>query len=217
MNTSAACRYNLSKIHEINTLAALGWLPGFPNKPATESFCVAVAEFQKANGLTADGACGPSTWAVLRRLYAPASWLRALPKGLPALEATYGKRGKVKPVRVPIFAGSGRSVPFHPALASELPDLLALAASLSGYTPADIQTYNPRKKRGGDNPGDEWSTHSWPIAFDVDPSLNPWGNKPTSPLIAKPEFLAVFRAAGWRCGADWKTPDTMHIQACWGY
>ena len=217
MNTAAACRYNLSKIHEIDALQALGWLPGFPNKPATESFAVAVADFQQAQNLTADGACGPSTWAALRRLHAPASWLRAIPKGLPAIEATYGKRGKVAPVTTKIFAGSGRAVLFHPILGTELATLLDLASRLSGYTPKDIQTFNVRKKRGGDNPGKQWSTHSWPIAFDADPSDNPWGNKPTSPLIAHPQFLAVFRAAGWRCGADWKTPDTMHVQACWGY
>ena len=215
--TAKAQAYNVSKRHELAALQRLGWLIGFPPDAASEAFVVVVADLQRRHGLTPDGACGPSTWAVLRRLYAPASWLRALPKGLPAIEATYGKRGKVKPVKVAIFAGSGRSVPFHPLLASELSDLLGVAASMSGYTPADIQTYNPRKKRGGDNDGSQWSTHSWPIAFDADPSLNPWGNKPSSPLIAKPEFLAVFRAAGWRCGADWKTPDTMHVQACWGY
>jgi len=217
MGMIAACRYNTGKRREIDALRALGWLPGFPSKPASESFAVAVANFQKAHGLTADGACGPATWAVLRRLYAPVNWLRAIPKGLPAIEAAYGKRGKVAPVHIRIFAGTGRAVPFHPLVAHELAALLELAASMSGYTPADIQTYNPRKKRGGDNPGTQWSTHNWPIAFDADPPLNPWGNKPSSPLITKPEFLAVFRAAGWRCGADWKTPDTMHVQACWGY
>jgi len=217
MNVAAACRYNLGKLHEINALQRLGWLPGFPNKPATESFAVAVAEFQARHALVADGCCGPATWHVLRKLFAPLTWLRSLPKGLAQIEAVYGKRGAVKPVDVSIFKPTGRSVRFHPALSDELQTLLLIAAEASGYTPADIQTYNPRKKRGGDNPGTQWSTHSWPIAFDADPSLNPWGNKPTSPLIAKPEFLAVFRAAGWRCGADWKTPDTMHVQACWGY
>lgn len=217
MNVAAACRYNLSKHLEIDALRLFGWLDGFPNKSASPLFAELMADFQKAHSLTADGACGPDTWAMLRRIHAPANWLRVIPKGLSAIEATYGKRGKVKPVRVAIFGDSGRSVVFHPLLADELAVLLELAEHQSQYLPADIQTYNSRKKRGGDNPGKEWSTHSWPIAFDADPSLNPWGNKPSSPLIAKPEFLAVFRAAGWRCGADWSTPDTMHIQACWGY
>lgn len=209
--------YNAGKRLELAALQHLGWLPGFPADTGGETFALTMADFQRRFGLTADGACGPNTWAALRKLYRPNSWLPELPKGLQAIEATYGKRGKVKPVKVAIFPGSGRSVPFHPALASELSDLLALAASVSGYTPADVQTYNPRKKRGGDSDGRDWSTHSWPIAFDADPPLNPWGNKLSSPLIAHPEFLAVFRAAGWRCGADWKTPDTMHVQACWGY
>lgn len=215
--SNKAAAYNASRRLEIMALQRLGWLAGIQLDSGAESLAVAVADFQKRHGLAPDGACGPDTWAMLRKLYAPANWLRELPKGLPAIEATYGKRGKVKPVQVRIFAGTGRSVPFHPLLAVELAVLLDLAAELSGYTPADIQTFNPRKKRGGDNDGSQWSTHSWPIAFDADPSDNPWGNKPSSPLIAHPEFLAVFRAAGWRCGADWKTPDTMHVQACWGY
>lgn len=213
--SAKAQAYNVSKRHELAALQRLGWLPGFPTDTAGDVFAVFVADFQKRHNLTADGCCGPATWAVLRKLYAPLKWLRTLPKGLAQIEAMYGKRGAVRPQTVSIF--KKRSVPFHPALSEELPFLLQLAAEMSGYTPKDVQTYNPRKKRGGDNDGSQWSTHSWPIAFDADPSDNPWGNKPSSPLIAKPEFLAVFRAAGWRCGADWSTPDTMHIQACWGY
>lgn len=215
--TAKAQAYNLSRKHEHDALGVLGWWPWlYDSGSAAEAS--AIASFQREHGLTPDGAAGPDVFRALRRLNADErGWLPELPKGLPAIEATYGKRGKVKPVRVPIFNGTGRAVMFHPLLADELAALLELAASTSDYTPADVQTYNPRKKRGGDNDGSQWSTHSWPIAFDADPSLNPWGNKPTSPLIAKPEFLAVFRAAGWRCGADWKTPDTMHVQACWGY
>jgi len=212
-----AVAYNVSKRHELTALQHLGWLPGFHRDIASVEFAEEVARFQDLQGLAADGACGPATWAKLRQRYAPVGWIRTIPKGLSAIEAVYGKRGKVAPVTTKIFAGTGRAVLFHPILGTELATLLDLAARLSGYTPKDIQTYNVRKKRGGDNPGKQWSTHSWPIAFDADPGDNPWGNKPSSPLIKHPEFLAVFRAAGWRCGADWSTPDTMHVQACWGY
>lgn len=213
-----ATAYNERHQHELRALQRrLGWWPWQSRAVASEQLAAEVAAWQGAHGLTPDGCCGPATWAKLREVCAPAGWLRRLPRGLAEIERVYGRVGEVRPTRVGIFAGTGRAVPVHPALAAELPVLLQLAADLSGYTPSDIQTYNVRKKRGGDNPGKDYSTHSWAIAFDTDPDDNPWGNKPSSPLIQHPEFLAVFRAAGWRCGADWSTPDTMHIQACWGY
>ena len=217
MSWTKAAAYNASKSNELTALQALGWWPFQSTAIASEQLASEVAAWQSAHGLPADGACGPATWAKLREVCATPSWLRRLPRGLREIEQVYGKVGEFKPVRVDIFPGSGRHVPFHPALADELPHLLELAARLSGYTPADVQTYNVRKKRGGDNPGTDYSTHSWAIAFDADPKANPWGNKPSSPLIRFPMFLAVFRAAGWCCGADWSTPDTMHVQACWGY
>jgi len=212
-----AAAYNDRQRNELTALQALGWWPWQSRAVASEQLAAEVAAWQKAKGLTADGCCGPATWAKLREVYAPQTWLRRLPRGLREIEQVYGKVGEFPPVRVSIFPPSGRAVRVHPALAAELPFLLDLAARISTYTPADIQTYNVRRKRGGDNPGTDYSTHSWAIAFDADPSRNPWGNKPSSPLIQHPMFLAVFRAAGWRCGADWKTPDTMHVQACWGY
>lgn len=217
MSPSKAATHNERHQHELHALQALGWWPWQSRAVASEQLVSEVADWQRAQGLTPDGACGPATWQRLRETHLPRGWLPRLPRGLAEIERTYGKVGEVRPTRAPIFAGSGRAVPIHPALADEFPRLLQLAAELSGYTPADIQTYNVRRKRGGDNPGTAYSTHSWAIAFDADPARNPWGNKPSSPLIKHPMFLAVFRAAGWRCGADWKTPDTMHIQACWGY
>ena len=214
-----AAAYNAKQQHELTALQALGWWPWQSRAVASEQLAVEVAAWQQTHGLTPDGCCGPATWTKLREVFAPSGWLRRLPRGLHQIEQVYGKIGEFEPVRVSIFAGSGRAVRIHPALAAELPALLQLAADLSGYTPADVQTYNKRKKRGGKRKKRDsgWSAHSWPIALDADPPLNPWGNKPSSPLIRHPMFLAVFRAAGWRCGSDWEIPDTMHIQACWGY
>ncbi len=215
--TSKAQAYNTSRIHARNTLRRLGWWP-FVSSPGSAEEVAEIVAFQKQHGLTPDGAAGQDVFRVLRRLHAAArGWLLELPHGLPAIERVYGKPGKGKTVKVAIFPGSGRAVGFHAVLANELATLLEIAADQSGYTPEDIQTLNVRKKRGGDNPSDEYSTHSYACAFDADPWRNPWGNKPSSPLIKHPAFLETFRALGWRCGADWKTPDTMHVQACTGY
>ena len=215
--TEKAQAYNASRIHAHNTLRRLGWWP-FVSQPGSAAEVAEIVAFQTQNKLTADGAAGPAVFAALRRLHAAArGWRLELPHGIQAIEQAYGPPGKGKTVKVPIFPGTGRAVGFHVSVANELATLLEIAADMSGYTPADIQTINVRKKRGGDNPGDDWSVHSYAAAFDADPSRNPWGNKPSSPLIRFPAFLEVFRALGWRCGADWKTPDTMHVQACTGY
>lgn len=210
--------YNISKRREIAALRELGWLSGWAcTDPALPDFAPAVRTFQQRAGIAVDGACGPNTWAALRAEKAPLAWLRKIPHGIDDLIRVYGKIGQVAPVRIGIFPGSGRAVRVHPLLAGEVQVLLELAARLSNYRPADVQTYNVRRKRGGGGSRSDYSTHSWAIALDIDPPLNPWGNRPGSPLVDHPEFLAVFRAAGWRCGADWSNPDTMHVQAVTGY
>lgn len=217
MTTQKAQAYNASRIHAHNTLRRLGWWP-FVSVPGSVGEVAEIAKFQTQHGLTPDGAAGPAVFAVLRRLNAAArGWLLKLPHGIAEIERVYGKPGKGKMVKVDIFPGTGRSIRFNVAVADEFATLLGIAADMSGYTPDDVQTINVRKKRGGDNPGDDWSTHAYGCAGDADPPRNPWGNKPSSPLIRFPAFLEVFRALGWRCGADWGTPDTMHIQACTGY
>lgn len=217
--------YNAAKKREIAALRALGWLPWSAADCGSLQFAADCKQWQQqANahvgaGLAVDGACGPETWASLRSMYAPREWLRAIPVGLRNLELTYGKVREVPPVRVDIFAGSGRRIAVHPLLAAEIPRLLEVAAERSGYVPRDVQSYNVRRKRGGGASSGvrDWSTHSWAIALDIDPPLNPWGNKPSAPLMQHPAFLATFRAAGWSVGADWRNPDTMHVQAVRGY
>ena len=201
--------YNKSKILELRALRALGILP-FDLDSAT--FDNDIADFQRVHGLTPDGKAGPSTWAKLREARTPAGWLRRLPRGLAEINAVYGDPGTST-----LAASTVRKVKVHKKILAEFDKALAYAMQASGYVPASVQTYNLRKKRGGDGPKDQWSTHSWGIAFDVDPERNPWGNKPNSPVIANPAFAATFRALGWSCGCDWKTPDTMHFQACTGY
>jgi hypothetical protein len=222
-----AAQYNATQAINIQALHLLGWLPaGLGPDPAAPGWADTLAAWQQDHPmLDADGKCGPATWAALREIHAPADWLRKLPRGYAEVRAAYGGEPDVTGwaarnlVRAMIFPGTGRSVMVHKAIAAEMAYLLDVAARASGYTPADVQVYNLRKKRGGLPAGQasaNWSTHSWAMAFDVDPPLNPWGNKPSSPVVAKPLFAAVFRVAGWSCGCDWNTPDTMHFQAAKG-
>lgn len=207
--------YNANRIWELRALADLGWLPA-PVDSA--SFDEAVAAWQKDNALVADGKCGPASWAKMRNLHAPSkSWLATLPRGEKAIRNTYGAPGPER-----LAWSRVRNVRVHELVRDEFDFCLSWGIKSSGYVPASVQTYNLRRKRGvGANTGD-WSTHSWGIAFDVDPASNPYvSSKDKIPLTATvvcyPALLAAFRALGWSLGMDWKTPDLMHVQACTGY
>lgn len=223
MNVERARAYNAGRADEGVVLRALGWAPWADLPVGSAAEAEAVAAWQRGGGLPADGMAGPATWAKLRAICAPDSWQRAVPRGKAQVLAAYGgnprQRGwsAANLVRVELPHQPGRHVRVHRVIAEEFQALLALAVKLSGYGPRSVQTWNVRNKRGGDNPGSDLSTHSWAIAFDVDPSANGWGNKPGAPVVKHPLFPAVFRVAGWSCGCDWKTPDTMHFQAARGY
>jgi hypothetical protein len=59
------------------------------------------------------------------------------------------------------------------------------------------------------------SAHAWAIAIDIDcaDERNRLGSKP----VIHPAIVEAFELAGWTSGANWKTPDGMHQQACGGY
>ena len=220
-----AADYNADHAHDHAALRALSWWP-FAADATTSAGVAEIAAWQATHGLTADGALGPASWSKLREAYRPA-WGR-VPRGLTEILAKYGDpreagvaRAKWAEAHITHLTVRGKVVRnVHAALANEFAELLRCAIAISGYHPASIQTWNVRRKRGGDrDPATppSWSTHSWAIAFDADPSLNPWGNVAGSPLVKLPLFAAVFRVAGWSCGLDWRTPDTMHFQACTGY
>ena len=226
-----AVAYNVRRAHEIRALSALGWLPpelrgGDPGAPLWAS---AVAAWQREHGLTPDGACGPATWAALKRLAHP-EWA-PIPHGRAAVLALHGDpqlrrdasgRFKVdaawrKASIAPVSLGFTKQVLFARCRAEEFALLMATAVRISGYQPESVQTFVPRFKRGprGVAVGNP-SMHTF-AAFDVDPPLNPWGNKAWSPVVKHPLFAAVFRVAGWSCGCDWRDPDTMHFQAMTGW
>lgn len=222
--------YNQARRLELEALKALGWIP-WTADPGTQAEVEAVKAWQQSRGLVPDGMAGPGTWAELRKVHAPASgWLSTLPRGYDAIRAVYGDLreteghgGRVTTstewntaslARVTLT--TGHKVTMHKAIAEEFRTLFDLAVKLSGYSPRSVQTWVPRHKLW--NPNKPLSLHSWAIAFDVDPAQNGYGVQSGTMLDRHPAFAAVFRAAGWSCGIDWKTDsrDPMHIQAAAG-
>ena len=222
--------YNQARRLETNALKALGWLPWSADlDPQAEADLIKA--WQQSRGLVADGMAGPGTWAELRKVRAPAvGWLQTLPRGYDAIRAVYGDLketeghgGRVnvsltwsKDNLARVALTTGHKVTMHRAIADEFRTLFDLAVKLSGYSPKSVQTWVPRHKLW--NPNKPLSLHSWAIAFDVDPAQNGYGVQSGTMLDRHPAFAAVFRAAGWSCGIDWKTDsrDPMHIQAATG-
>ena len=67
---------------------------------------------------------------------------------------------------------------------------------------------NVRKVRGGDN----WSTHSWGAAIDLDPAHN--GLRTHRDQATMPhEIIAIFEAEGWTSMGHARDYDYMHFQA----
>ena len=223
--TGGASAYNATQKVNHDALRGLGWWP-FQKDPTTAEGCAEIAAWQMAKGLKGDGQAGPGTWAMLCKLAHP-EWAPK-PSGYAGVKQVYGDlrekdnadgHTSIDPAWEAQHMGTattakGKTVRFNKALCAELTLLLAAATKLSGYTPDSVQTWVVRRKRGGHDAGPRgMSMHSYAVAFDVDPAANPWGNKPSSPVVNKPLFAAVFRVAGWSCGCDWKEPDTMHFQA----
>lgn len=117
-------------------------------------------------------------------------------------------------VRVTLF--DKKQIRINKALAYEFPIVYKLACDASGYFPSRIDTFVPRHiGRKVSNP---LSNHSWGVAFDFDPPINPYGGVRANgqPSFfrtpAGKKFVDVFRQWGYSCGVDWKIKDDMHIE-----
>jgi hypothetical protein len=182
-----------------------------------------VIAFQMAKGLSADGWPGVKTAQALYGSGLPiARNRRELAKQVgdfPWQRTSKGRRirwtaGKPDVIRVELHNGDFARI--HRKFAAEFAAIFELACEVSGYTPESVQTYNPRRISGSDR----LSMHSFGVAVDFDPQLNPMGGiirkgprKGEHALVAQfPEFLEVWRWMGWACGHDWKMIDSMHFQ-----
>lgn len=122
----------------------------------------------------------------------------------------------IQTVNIPRRTGDVRPVRLNKALAFEFPIILKAACVESNYWPSSIQSYVPRYI--GWNIKNDLSNHSWGIAIDFDPTLNPMGGKQANGkpsmfrTLEGEKFLAMFRKFNYSCGADWKIRDDMHIE-----
>lgn len=222
-----ALEYNASKRLEHDALRALGWWPVTSATPGTQEEADQVTAWQAGAGLVADGKAGPGTWRAIRKVCVPPGWLHELPNSA-SIRKVYGD-----PRERPATGGrlhvddaweqaniktytlhTGQKVRLHKAIGPEFVRLFEIACRLSGYTPKSVQTFVPRSMMW--NPENPPSRHTWGIAVDFDPTLNGFGRTSGTMMHKYPAFCATFRAAGWRCGLDWKTPDPMHIEAVGG-
>jgi hypothetical protein len=181
-----------------------------------------ISEVQRRYGLVPDGKAGPQTQKVLAAL---AAGKVPIPTGRSGVEFTYGKfnyaeaqggRIQISPawVReniVGVKLHTGKSVQFHRLAAAEFARLFEAACKTSGYTPASVQTFVPRHTLW--DPSKSLSLHSWGIAVDFDPPVNPMGGK--NSRLRTPQgqaFVQVFTDAGWTWGGAWAMRDDMHFQ-----
>ena len=186
---------------------------------------------QQRRGLHVDGKAGPKTRAAIEaESSSPLPSVVPVPKGRSAVKRVYGdfdyedaiKPSGAKSGRIMIDDGwvatnivtvrlhTGKRVRLHRLIAEEFRELFKKACEVSGYTPKSVQTFVPRHIRW--DARRKLSYHSWGIAVDFDPKLNPAKSKDT--VIRKHmEFVDVFRNAGWTWGGDWKSfIDDMHFQ-----
>jgi hypothetical protein len=189
-----------------------------------------VREFQLGHGLKVDGWPGDATRDAIRVARGVPELATPIPRTRAGVHRTYGSfewtpsRGRHIDIdddwedknirRFKLHTGQRRRL--HRLVGEEFVALFRKACDRSGYTPKSVQTFVPRRIK--DHPDSKLSYHSWGIAVDFDPRLNAMGAKNLEepgqpcPLVAHPEFLQVFRDAGWGIGHDWKMKDTMHIQ-----
>ena len=182
-----------------------------------------VIAYQMSVGLSADGWAGVKTAQSLYGSGLPiARNRRELTKQVGSFDWVRSGKGRrikwtgAKPdvVRVELFNGDHANI--HRLFADEFAAAFELACDVSGYTPESVQTYNPRTI----GKSDRLSMHSFGVASDFDPTLNPVGgvikkgkHKGDRAFVAQfPKFLEVFRWMGWTCGHDWKMVDSMHVQ-----
>jgi peptidoglycan hydrolase-like protein with peptidoglycan-binding domain len=199
---------------------------------------VAIAAWQKAKGLQADGIAGPATLEAMfgrdiRMGREPQQDRRApqsqdqepvmegglsRPNGLTQIQRVFGKPGS-NIIGHAMRAGKGgevKTVYCHkkvaPVLAAVFEDIFA--AGLSEHIKSFGGCYVYRKKRSN---GTAWSTHAWGISVDVNAEWNPMVKKRANMKVSDGQriILPFFEARGFYWGGHFGDP--MHFQYCTGY
>ena len=194
-------------------------------------------QIQKEEGLKEDGLCGPMTVSAIEERITEAQtapqWHDAEPPQyqvpIPRRNAIADVYGSFRYSEHPDTPGAviiekawvqknitrvtlhtGQKVWIHRAVAFEMAELYEKACRLSGYTPGKVACWVARHMRW--QKSRPLSRHSWGIAFDIDWHLN--GIRMTdTPLHRHPEWVSVFKDAGWTWGGDWRSyPDPMHFE-----
>ena len=183
------------------------------NKPFDGDREALVRLYQAHVGLKVDGFPGTNTaQALYGSRITIARNRRELSKQVGNFKWKHGKGRRVvwtgkKPAVVRVDLHNGDRANIHKLFAEEFKNIFELACELSGYTPESVQTYNPRRIGGSRR----LSMHSFGVAVDFDPRLNPMGGTP-SMLREHLMFVEVFEWCGWTWGGRWKMKDDMHFQ-----
>jgi peptidoglycan hydrolase-like protein with peptidoglycan-binding domain len=109
----------------------------------------------------------------------------------------------------------GKGIGGVPVVAVDAFRALETALTSSGYKPSSSWAYNCRNIGGTDR----YSLHSYGIAIDIDPSVNPFSTgDPYSGRIKANHVEAVLAIKNkegqsvWSWGGNWKKRDRMHFQ-----
>jgi len=142
------------------------------------------------------------------------------PSGLTEMRAMFGAPGSAPcsagraRLPEPLSLSGGKTItalPCHVKL-EELFTHVFYDIREKGYWPL-LRTidgiYNPRKKTSSD----QWSTHAWGIAVDLNAATNGFGKKGDM----DPRIIDVFTMHGFTWGGVWKVPDPMHFQFARNY
>ena len=123
---------------------------------------------------------------------------------------------RCEPDRMQPIALFGRNAGRIPPETLDAYTALETVLTDAGYKPVSVWTYNCRKIGGSTN----WSLHSYGIAVDIDPALNPFSYGDPFELGAfKPRHIEPVEAIRnihdeqvWMWGGRWSRPDRMHFQ-----
>lgn len=191
-----------------------------------------VIDFQRSNGLKADGIVGPLTWQELYeepgeegeeaaeeeetaeeelRVISESDLLSLF--GRPRDPAPYLKiidlaEFKNDLSHVKDYLGHTWSCRIYGHKLLEAPLRIAFKNLISRGYAGELRTFDGCVCVRPKTSGNGWSTHAWGLALDFNAGANGYGRRPT--LSAG--FVKCFTDAGFEWGGSWRTPDGMHFQ-----